>query len=49
MNHLRITDEVILNAYFVKKKPLILHACKTIVGDSQNNIRNVKNGIIVAP
>jgi len=25
---------------------LSLHACKTVVGDSQNNIRNILNAII---
>ncbi len=37
---------MILNAYFEKMKAYKRFDCKTIVGDSQNNIRTLKNGII---
>ncbi len=32
----------------ILRKLKTLHACKPIVGDSQSNIRNLKNGIIGA-
>ncbi len=31
-----------------QKRFFTLHACKPIVGDSQNNIKSLKNGIIGA-
>ncbi len=41
-------ENEVINAYFKKTKAFFDLACKTIVGDSQNNIRNLENGIIGA-
>jgi len=45
----RLANRVQINAYYKTTKVFLsLHSCKTVVGDSQSNIRNILNAIIGA-